>query len=232
MKTLITTITVLAFASTSHAASFDCSKAFSLVEKTICSESQLSELDNLLMKSYKKAMTNSIDKGLLKSDQKNWLANVRNKCQDSICLSRVYKDRISTLNNSVAVSDIASKEGVSGSYTYIEKGFYGTMVVSEISECEIYPRKLGCLASKVLTAKIYSAHEISGHDCDIDAIENKSARITHNTLTEVTFLAKDKSDDINFSVIFTPKGADISSGNIFNGCGIQGSILGHWQREL
>ena len=231
MKIVTPTLAVLAFVSTCQAASFDCAKAFRLVEKTICAEPQLSDLDILLMQAYKKAMTNAKDKGSLKSDQKDWLANVRNKCQDSICLTRVYKDRISALSNGIPVSNIVSQEGMSGSYKYQEKGFSGTMVVSEISECEVNPGKLGCLSSKVFTARIYSVHEISGHDCDIDVIENKSARITQNYLTEVTFLAKDKSDDINLSVIFTPKRADIRSGNIFNGCGVQGTILGHWKRE-
>lgn len=42
------------FNTISLAASFDCGKAFTNVEKMICSDGQLSELDNHLMESYKK----------------------------------------------------------------------------------------------------------------------------------------------------------------------------------
>jgi uncharacterized protein len=47
---------ILLFASWAHAAGFDCTKASTLVEKAICSDSELSKLDDLLMISYKEAL--------------------------------------------------------------------------------------------------------------------------------------------------------------------------------
>ncbi len=87
---------IFAFTSESHATSFDCAKASTLVEKAICSDSQISNLDDLLMQTYKKAMSNSADKKSLKNDQLTWLKN-RNKCTDSDCIKNAYEERIKEL---------------------------------------------------------------------------------------------------------------------------------------
>lgn len=104
MKALFLAIAIFVFALASHAASFDCTKASTLVEKTICKEPQLSDLDDLLMQSYKIAMANTKDADTLKSQQKAWLTNVRNKCLDSVCLMRVYNERLTVLNSISALS--------------------------------------------------------------------------------------------------------------------------------
>ena len=94
MKKLIIIAAILAYSSPVFAASFDCAKASSLVENAICSDSQLSDLDELLNRSYKQALANALNVNALKSEQRAWLKNLRNKCQDSLCLRRVYKERI------------------------------------------------------------------------------------------------------------------------------------------
>jgi uncharacterized protein len=75
-------------------AGFDCTKAITFVEKTICSESKLSYFDDLLSESYKNSLKNTIDKKALNAEVRDWLINVRNKCQDKICLENIYKDRL------------------------------------------------------------------------------------------------------------------------------------------
>ena len=200
------------------------------MEKVICSENQLSDLDDQLSQSYKNAMANTMDQSSLKAEQRAWLTNVRNKCQDSLCIRRVYKERIAALNNSPAASNISGGT-ITGLYKYKEKGFYGDMTVSEVSSCTLFPKALGCLSTQVLTAKINSINSTNAHDCEMDLIENPAARITNASNTEVAFVSKDKSQNIDITVIFNPKGADIS-GDAFNGCGLRGSILGHWKREV
>ncbi len=98
MKNLIFAASILLFASWTHAAGFDCSKASTLVEKAICSDSELSKLDDLLTISYKEALRNISDTDKLKSEQRNWLSNTRNKCQDADCLKRAYNKRISDIS--------------------------------------------------------------------------------------------------------------------------------------
>ena len=110
MKQSIIAIVLLAFASGSHAASFDCKKAATPVEKSICAEGQISDLDSLLMLSYKKALANAADPKSLKSEQRAWLTYVRNKCQDNICLKRVYNERLSVLNSIKAEEQLAKSQ--------------------------------------------------------------------------------------------------------------------------
>ena len=104
MKSRIIALFFLTLASSSNAASFDCAKAATLVEKAICSERQLSDLDDLLMLSYKKALANTPDPNSVKLEQRAWLINIRNKCQDSNCLKSVYNARLSALNNITSTS--------------------------------------------------------------------------------------------------------------------------------
>ncbi|CAK0761047.1 conserved hypothetical protein [Gammaproteobacteria bacterium] len=101
LKTSNFSIAILIFSSLftfSYAASFTCAEATTLVEKAICSETPLSNLDDLLTQSYKKALASTKNVAVLKNQQKAWLLNVRNKCQDSACLVRVYNQRLTALN--------------------------------------------------------------------------------------------------------------------------------------
>jgi|GEM_PF-4126454 len=120
-KTSIFSIAVLFFSSLftfSYAASFTCAEATTLVEKAICSETPLSNLDDLLTQSYKKALTNVKNVDTLKNQQRAWLLNVRNKCQDSTCLVRVYNQRLAALNgintSATPTEDNGSKNVVLG----------------------------------------------------------------------------------------------------------------------
>lgn len=90
---------LLIIAGTAGAASFDCTKAASAVEKAICSDDKISELDSQLMLSYKKSMSTAVNADALKLQQRAWLANVRNKCQDAACLKLAYADRIAQLDS-------------------------------------------------------------------------------------------------------------------------------------
>ncbi|QFY43410.1 DUF1311 domain-containing protein [Candidatus Methylospira mobilis] len=97
-----------------YGASFNCAKSATWTEKTICSDSQLSDLDDLLMVSYTKALSRESDKAPLKTAQREWLKSVRNTCQDKTCLSKAYTSRLAELNN--AVANAAESPSVSGKY--------------------------------------------------------------------------------------------------------------------
>jgi uncharacterized protein len=87
-----------------YGASFDCAKASTRTEKTICTDQQLSDLDDLLMISYTKALSRESDKSPLKTAQRNWLKSVRNICQDKTCLGKAYTSRLAELNDAVATA--------------------------------------------------------------------------------------------------------------------------------
>lgn len=76
------------------AASFDCSKAETPIDKAICTTPKLSALDDDLGAAYKLAMGSAVDKDKIKADGRNWIAQVRDKCSDVQCLATAYMDRI------------------------------------------------------------------------------------------------------------------------------------------
>lgn len=86
----------------SYAAGFDCSKAKSTTEKTICSTASLSDLDEILVLSFKKALAGSSDAQALKGAQQAWL-KTRESCASNIdCITKTYTTRINELVGLVA----------------------------------------------------------------------------------------------------------------------------------
>ncbi len=81
-----------------HAASFNCKKAGTFIEHTICGDAKLSKLDEELAKAYKKAKNNT-DKDALKKEQRQWIKTKRKSCKDVNCLRKVYTERIDELNS-------------------------------------------------------------------------------------------------------------------------------------
>lgn len=81
------------------AAGFDCSKASSPVEKTICSDNNLSELDSRLSRLYLDTLAalSDPDAKQVKAVQKTWLVQ-RNSCSSSQCLNERYSERLDALN--------------------------------------------------------------------------------------------------------------------------------------
>ncbi len=84
------------------AASFDCGKATSEVEKIICGDAALSKLDDALNEAYLKALERPDDKEQTIQSQKWWLKNERNKCRDGQCLKKTYGTRIRELGSSAS----------------------------------------------------------------------------------------------------------------------------------
>lgn len=79
-------------------ASFDCAKASSKVEKLICSDGNTANTDSQLADTYRAALSRSNDKPALKQAQRDWIAQVRNACTDTECLTKVMEARIQTLS--------------------------------------------------------------------------------------------------------------------------------------
>lgn len=82
-----------------YAASFDCAKATTKVEKLICDNPTISELDDDLGKAYQEAINkaNEKQKQRLVTEQKYWLKHTRNICTDEPCFRQAYSSRLATL---------------------------------------------------------------------------------------------------------------------------------------
>jgi uncharacterized protein len=87
---------LLVIAGNIHAASFDCGKAASEIEKIICGNDELSRLDESLNKAYLKALEWKDIKNRIIKSQRQWL-KVRNACKDAECLKTAYETRIKEL---------------------------------------------------------------------------------------------------------------------------------------
>ena len=90
------------FANHVCAASFSCSKAFSKIEKLICTNVELSSLDGNLGEVFASVSKNNT--GLVE-DQKKWLLDQRNNCKDAKCLKDAYTKRIKELESAFSVCE-------------------------------------------------------------------------------------------------------------------------------
>lgn len=98
-STVFSLLLGLLWSAAAAAASFPCEKAQSRIEKAICADAEVSDLDEYLGRYYSGART-AVREGAscLVADQKQWLSSVRNACQDATCLKKVYIDRLGELH--------------------------------------------------------------------------------------------------------------------------------------
>jgi len=81
------------------AASFPCEKAQSRIEKAICADAELSQLDDYLARYYGGARAGlGSGASCLAADQRRWLSEVRNPCADAACLKKAYLERLGELH--------------------------------------------------------------------------------------------------------------------------------------
>lgn len=96
MKQLLIMFAGLVLATTAQAASFDCAKAGTKVEKLICADAGLSKLDEELNAAYKTALQDEKQADSIKQMQKQWMKE-RNGCADAVCVKRAYETRLLSL---------------------------------------------------------------------------------------------------------------------------------------
>ena len=87
------------------AASFDCSQSTTLVEQSVCTNKQLSDLDDLVGVAYKNALSRTSNQNTIKTKQRQWLQSERNICQNILCLKKSYLSRLSELKQNILISE-------------------------------------------------------------------------------------------------------------------------------
>jgi uncharacterized protein YecT (DUF1311 family) len=83
----------MSFLITAHAASFDCEKANTKIEKLICSDASLSKFNDDLNAAYRSALHDAQQATAIRRDQLQWMKN-RNNCSEIICIKNAYTTRI------------------------------------------------------------------------------------------------------------------------------------------
>jgi uncharacterized protein len=89
------------------AASFDCAKAGTRIEKLICADAELSRLDTELGRLYAAARRSAAEPAAVKRAQRDWLKQ-RDRCPDSICVADAYRARIAALGGTPAGGSAAA----------------------------------------------------------------------------------------------------------------------------
>ena len=97
-------VALLLISSYSLAASFDCNNASTNIEKIICSNNELSSLDDELSEVYKSA---TLKDASIKQSQREWIKQ-RNNCDTDSCIIENYKNRINELKLILNPSDNVS----------------------------------------------------------------------------------------------------------------------------
>ena len=81
------------------AASFACDKAQTRIEKAICADKEVSDLDEYLGRYYAGARSVLGRAGeCMRADQQQWLREVRNVCTGAACLKKAYLERLGALD--------------------------------------------------------------------------------------------------------------------------------------
>lgn len=93
---MLLALTLSGHAAQPRAAGFDCGKAGTPLEKTICQDPALNALDEQLAAAYRDA-GQRCPAAELKTEQQRWLKSERNVCRDAACLAPVYQKRLTEL---------------------------------------------------------------------------------------------------------------------------------------
>jgi uncharacterized protein YecT (DUF1311 family) len=148
-----TTIALLSLAlggiAAAHAASFDCAKARTGVEKAVCADPQLSEYDERIAAAYKRGLGewNGAIRDYVRNEQRHWLGEIRRIDEhdgeidavcaqgDLPCLRRQYRIRMEALESS----------GYRNSGVYQRSDGGGNLLVTAVRNADIrlrlYDRK-------------------------------------------------------------------------------------------
>lgn len=102
------------------AASFDCAKASTKVEKLVCADAALSAQDETLAAVYRQAASLTLGGSEPRQSQRAWMKR-RNACADADCIAQAYATRIAELAD--AIGQDLGAEAIAGSYVRQDPAF-------------------------------------------------------------------------------------------------------------
>ncbi len=107
MKSRTLLVAMLMASPMAHATSFNCAKASTYVEKTICSDATLGKMDDALTENYNSMLATDLGDGgvSLKKEQRAWIAQ-RNKCTTDKCLADLYWKRVDDICDAPVVTGV------------------------------------------------------------------------------------------------------------------------------
>jgi uncharacterized protein len=145
---------LLAVAPLARAASFDCAKAKAPVEKMICSDAALSDLDGRLASAYRRALGLASNPEPLKAEQRSWLTTERKKCADVACLRQTYQQRLTAI-------EAAAPPGKEVSYSFTRAPFINPKLINDLST------ELSDRGDQVLAINLTDSETSNRYACDV-----------------------------------------------------------------
>jgi uncharacterized protein YecT (DUF1311 family) len=156
LRALMFTLLSLAGIATAQAASFDCAKARTGVEKAVCADPKLSEYDERIAAAYKRQLDewNGAIRAYVRADQRHWLSEIRRiddndseieaNCAagDLPCLRREYQLRTDEIESS----------GYRNSGVYQRSDGGGNLLVQAIRNADIRLRLYDRRNSKIIAS--------------------------------------------------------------------------------
>lgn len=203
-------VATMALASNAWAAGFDCKKASSPVEKLICSDSQLSAMDEELSQAYKRMLATAADAVSIKNDQKVWLAS-RNRCQDAACIKQAYADRLTALNGT---SQPVAANNVTGTYQLVD--------CTRPAQLQVQQNKDGSIHFELHAEYIIDAK--NGIVNDGNVYGDVPLKGSH-----ATYINNDPSERCNLSLRFEPRLASIAQEGT---CGMGMNVVANGKYKL
>lgn len=144
---LLCTLLSMGLTPPAQAASFDCAKASTKIEKLICTDAALSLLDEELAGAYKAALQDEKQADSIRQAQKQWMKE-RNTCDDAYCVKRTYAARLEGLSNNgestgrETVAPSTTSAQVKADQTAIRKPPFTLIKGKGIPVCEAYLKRL------------------------------------------------------------------------------------------
>lgn len=178
------------FQNTINLASFDCAKAVSKVENMICTDTEISALDVHMAGLYKNILDSVSDKESIKVQQRNWI-NIRNECNDYLCLKQRYKEHISKLE--LIKENISSI--VVGLYKYLSNTTEGTLRITQIGN--------------KIKFEIVTINKKIGSICDLSGVAELNGVNTYY-----------KNGEFEIDIMFSSGKAKVSTVNSRYYCGV------------
>lgn len=196
------------------AASFDCTRAGSCVEKTICGHFQLSQADEQMGVAYenlKKTLT-SAQALELQIEQRDWLEQRDSNCpcKDINCLLSMYFERTEIINFRTSREYVASSTvKVSGKYVIAADYQQMVMVVRPLSEKQVAIQINGAQLPQIRWLCSFAG---------IGALQDHTVTIPHES----------EGTPITFS--FSPQSVEVQGEALDHFCGLGGTIKGNYTK--
>lgn len=153
------------------AASFDCEKAVTQVEKIICNDEEASRADEKFAQVYEKVYRSAIeeDKLELKSEQLHWLKNTRSKCDNAKCVVDAYaRQKFQIYKYYVSPGKIRIKHNGINIDAHIDENSNGRNESFDAGMAKLGKKIIGCENLIYIQVPVRGGNTSFGAYCNVD----------------------------------------------------------------